>query len=179
MPCCLVFGRPIHVEVWPESVPSLSTTFHAYMQMDLETLADYSRVLKHLHSCMAKATVTWAEEDVLVLLRDKALKEQFVRGVNDRSVRQELRQIALCNANESFLTMRDEELSLLGDNDEVQRTVRVHGAETEPDPVHRLFCRCCSHSSRDCPPRLDPILAMVCASVVRSRAISSGNVQRS
>lgn len=122
-----------------ESVPSLGTTFHARMQMDGETLADYSRVLMRLHSRMEKAAVTRAEGDALALLRDNALKEQFVRGVRDQSVRYELRRIALGSANQSFLAMRDEVLSLLGDHDEVHRTVRVRGAEAEPNSVDKVI----------------------------------------
>ena len=122
-----------------ESVPSLSTTFHARLQMDGETLADYSRVLMRLHSRMEKAADTRAEEKALVLLRDNALKEQFVRGVKEHSVRHELRRIALGSADRSFLVMRDEVLSLLGDHSESQRTVRVRGAEAEPDSVNQVI----------------------------------------
>ena len=87
-----------------ESVPSLGTTFHARLQMDGETLADYS--LMRLHSRMEKAAVTRAEEEALVLLRDNAVKEQYVRGVKEHSVRHELQQIALGSADQSFLVMR-------------------------------------------------------------------------
>ena len=58
-------------------MPSFSTTFHARMQLDGESLADYSRVLMRLHSRMGKAAVTRPEEGALVLLRDIALKEEL------------------------------------------------------------------------------------------------------
>ena len=119
--------------------PSLGTTFHARLQMDGETLADYSRVLMRLHSRMEKAAVTRAEEEALVLLRDNALKEQFVRGVKEHSVRHELRRITLGSADQSFLVMRDEVLSLLGDHSESQRTVRVRATEAEPDSVNQVL----------------------------------------
>ena len=122
-----------------ESVSSLGTTFHARLQMDGETLADYSRVLMRLHSRMEKAAVTRAEEEALVLLRDNALKEQFVRGVREHSVRHELRRIALGSADQSFLVMRDEVLSLFGEHSESQRTVRVRAAEAEPDSVNQVL----------------------------------------
>ena len=92
-----------------------------------------------LHSRMEKAAVTRAEEEALVLLRDNALKEQFVRGVKEHSVRHELRRIALGSADQSFLVMRDEVLSLLGDHSESQRTVRVRAAEAEPDSVNQVL----------------------------------------
>ena len=34
----------------PETVPSLSTAFHGRMQLDSDSLADYSRVLMQLHN---------------------------------------------------------------------------------------------------------------------------------
>ena len=117
----------------PETVPSLSTAFHARMQLDGETLADYSRVLMRLHSRMEKAATTEAEGQALALLRDNALKEQFVRGVREQSVRQELRRIALNSINKSFHHMRDEALYLLREHDERHRTMRVRGAEVDQD----------------------------------------------
>ena len=59
-----------------------------------------------LRSRMEKAAVTRAEKEALVLLRDNALKEQFVRGVKEHSVRHELRRIVLGSADQSFLVMR-------------------------------------------------------------------------
>ena len=117
----------------PETVPSLSTAFPARMQQDGETLADYSRVLMHLHSRMEKAAATEAEGQAMALLRDNALKEQFVRGVREQSVRQELRRIALNSTDKSFHHMRDEALYLLREHDERHRTMRVRGAEVDQD----------------------------------------------
>ena len=42
----------------PETVHSLGTTFHARMQLDSESLADYSRVLIHLHNRMERAAAS-------------------------------------------------------------------------------------------------------------------------
>ena len=106
----------------PETVPSLSTAFHGRMELDSESLADYSRVLMQLHNRMAEGAA-------LVLLRDNALKEQFVRGVREQSVRQELRRIALNSVDKSFHHIRDEALHLLQEHDEHYRTTRVRGAE--------------------------------------------------
>ena len=82
----------------PETVPSLSTAFHGRMQLDSESLTDYSRVLMQLHNRMERAAASEAEGAALVLLRDNALKEQ--------SVRQELRRIALNSEDKSFHHMR-------------------------------------------------------------------------
>lgn len=52
------------------------------------------------------------------LLRDTALKEQFVRGVREQSVCQELRRIVINSAGKPFFSMRDEALLLLRKHDE-------------------------------------------------------------
>ena len=94
-----------------------------------ESLADYSRVLMRLHSRMEKTAVTREEGEALSLPRDNALKEQFVRGVREQFVGQELRRIALNSARKSFLDMRDEALCLLREHDDGRRPTRVRGAE--------------------------------------------------
>ena len=65
----------------PATVHSLGTAFHARMQLVSESLADYSRVLMQLQNRMVQAAASEAESAALVLLRDNALKEQFVQGV--------------------------------------------------------------------------------------------------
>ena len=126
----------------PETVPSLSTAFHGRMQFYNESLADYSRGLMQLHNRMEQATASEAEGAAIVLLRDNALKEQFVRCVREQSVRQELRRSAPNSVDKSFHHMRDEALHILQEHDEHYRTTRVRGAEVggeayqdEPVPV--------------------------------------------
>ena len=74
---------------------------------------------------------------------DNSLKEQFVQGVREQSVRQEPRRIAYHSVDKSFHHMRDEVLHLLQENEERHRTMRVREAEVgeegyrdEPVPVH-------------------------------------------
>ena len=122
----------------PETVPSVNAAFHARFQMDGESLADYSRVIMRLHSRMEKAAVTREEGEALSLLRDNALKEQFVRGVREPFVRQELRRIALNSDRKSFLDMRDEALCLLREHDDGHRPTRVRGAEMSEYPVDQV-----------------------------------------
>ena len=69
------------------------------MQLDSESLADYSRVLLQLHNRMERAAAYDAEGAALVLLRENDLNEQFVRGVREQSVNQELRRIAYHSAD--------------------------------------------------------------------------------
>ena len=58
----------------PETVDSLGTAFHARMQLESESLADYSRVLMQLQNRMVRTAASEAESAALVLLRDDALK---------------------------------------------------------------------------------------------------------
>ena len=108
----------------PETVHLLSTAFHARMQSERESLAEYSRVLMQLQHRMVRAAASEAESAALVLLRDNALKEQFVQGVREQSVRQELRRIAYHSVGKSFHHMQDEALYLFQEHDERNRGYR-------------------------------------------------------
>ena len=112
----------------PDTVHLLSTAFHARMQLDSDSLAEYSRVLMQLHNRMERAAASEAESAALVILRDTELKEQFVQGVREQSVRQELRRIAFHSVGKSFHHMRDKALYLFQEHDERTRTVQVRGA---------------------------------------------------
>ena len=91
-----------------ETVNSLSAEFYARVQLDGETLAEYSRVLVGLRNRMEKAASTEAEGQALALLRNTALKYQFIEGV-----RRELRRVAFHSAGKPFHHMRNEVLNLL------------------------------------------------------------------
>ena len=121
-----------------ESVHSLSTECYARVQLDGETLAEYSRVLMGLQNRIEKAAATEAEGQALALLRDTALRGQFVEGVQEQSVGQELRRIALHSADKPFHHMRNEALYLLQD-DEQQRCAR-QGKDSSPNtPTESRF----------------------------------------
>ena len=117
-----------------ETVPSLHAAFHARMQLEGESLADYSRVLMRLHDRMEKAAATLAEGQALALLRDNALKEQFAQGVRHQPVRQELRRLALASVGRPFFQMRDEALLLLREEEEHCRRMRVRTTDVEQPP---------------------------------------------
>ena len=108
-----------------ETVPSLHAAFRARLQLEGESLADYSRVLVRLHDRMEKAAATLAEGQALALLRDNALKEQFAQGVGQQSVRQELRRLALASVGRPFFQMKDEALLLLREDEEHSRRMLV------------------------------------------------------
>ena len=86
----------------PESVQSLTGTLYSRTQLHGETLADFSRALIRLHDRMENVAVNAQEKDALAQLRESTLKEQFVRGVLDISVRRELRKLLLGQADLSF-----------------------------------------------------------------------------
>ena len=117
-----------------ESVHSLHAAFHERMQLEGESLADYSRVLMRLHDGMEQAAATLAEGRALALLRDNALKERFVQGVRQQSVRQELRRLALASVGRPFFQMRDEALLLLREDEEHSRRMRVRTTDVEQAP---------------------------------------------
>ena len=100
-----------------ETVHSLSAEFCAQVQLPGETLAEYSRVLMGLRNRMEKAAATGVEGHELALLRDTALKYQFIEGVQEQSVRRELRRIAFHSAGSPFHHTRNEALYLF-DNEE-------------------------------------------------------------
>ena len=100
------------------------------MQLDGESLAEYSRVPMGLRNRMEKAAATEAEGQAQALLRDTALKYQFIEGIQEQSVRQELRRIAFHFAGNPFDHMRNEVLYLLQE-DEQQRCAR-QGQDSSP-----------------------------------------------
>ena len=116
----------------PESIASLNAAFHSRYQLEGESLAEYSRVLMRIHDRMEKAAASLVESQALALLRDNALKEQFVRGVREQSIRQELRRIVLGSVDGSFHDVRNEALCLFQDYEERSRSMRVRAAKVEP-----------------------------------------------
>ena len=78
---------------------------------------------------MERAAASEADSAALVRLRGNPLKEQFVQGVREQSVRQELRRIAFHSVGKSFHHMRDEALYLFQEHDERNHTMQVRGAE--------------------------------------------------
>ena len=81
-------------------------------------LAEYNRALTGLRNRMEKAASTEAEGHALALLRDIALKYQFIEGVQEQSVRRELRRIAYHSAGKPFHYMRNETLHLFDDEEQ-------------------------------------------------------------
>ena len=116
----------------PESIASLNAAFHSRYQLEGESLAEHSRVLMRIHDRMEQSAASLVESQALALLRDSALKEQFVRGVREQSIRQELRRIVLGSADGLFHDVRNEALCLFQEHDERSRSMRVQPAKVEP-----------------------------------------------
>ena len=116
----------------PESIASLNAAFHSRCQLEGESLAEYSRVLMRIHDRMEQSAASLVESQALALLRDNALKEQFVRGVREQSIRQELRRIVLGSADGSFHDVRNEALCLFQEHEERSRSMRVRTTKVEP-----------------------------------------------
>ena len=99
------------------------------MQAEGEGLTDYSRVLIRLRDRMEEAASSPGDAQALAHLRDNALKKQFVRGVREHGVRNELRGIAHAQTGKTFASMRAEALSLLREHEERSRWAKVRSAE--------------------------------------------------
>ena len=78
---------------------------------------------------MEKAAATDAEGHALALLRDTALKYQFIEGVQEQFVRRELRRIAFHSAGSPFHHLQNEALYLF-DNEE--QPGAVQGGDLSP-----------------------------------------------
>ena len=83
------------------------------MQSVGETLAEYSRALIRLHQRIEGVAPTVAPRHALAVLGDRALKHQFVVGVRDEWVRDELRRLMLMSADKPFIVVRGEALCLM------------------------------------------------------------------
>ena len=139
-----------------ETAASLYAAFHARVQASGEGLADYSCAIMRLHDRMVQAAATEAKGGGLTLLRDDALKEQFVRGVLNQSVHHELRRMALRRTDLTFLEMRAEALELLQEHGEPARAMRVRSTE-----VQQVDCFADqAQVAPQCPPQ-DPLLAQM------------------
>ena len=112
-----------------ESVQSLSSELHSRVQLDGESLADFSSVLLRLYDRMEAAAST-DEKEALQKLKDNTLKEKFVRGVRDKQIQRELRRIAISSGSGTFLAMREEVLTLFQDADVIPRP-KVRECEVE------------------------------------------------
>ena len=109
---------------------SLSSELHARVQQQGESLADYSSSLLRLYDRMEAAAST-DEKGALAQLRDKTLKERFVRGVRDKLVQRNLRRISVTNPTSTFISMRKDALDLFQDDDPTGQRTRVRELEVE------------------------------------------------
>ena len=101
----------------PETVQSLNYAFYSREQLEGESLTDFSRSIMRLYDRMETMATDPKEKAALSQLREGALKEQFVRGVTDPSVRRELRRLVVDHPKSSFFEMRNLALKLFQDVD--------------------------------------------------------------
>ena len=113
-----------------ETAQSLYKHFHARMQLEGESLAEFSCAIMRLHDRMMKAA-TESQAHGMALMREEELKGQFADGVRDQAVRYELLRMAMHNANRPFLEMRAEALTLFREHEQRGRGARVRSAEMQ------------------------------------------------
>ena len=96
----------------PETVQSLTSALYSRSQLPDESLADYSRTLIRLHDKMEAAATDERNKNALAQLRDGTLREQFVRGVGDPTLRRDLRKLSFDHGNLPFFQFRELVLGL-------------------------------------------------------------------
>ncbi|XP_041472249.1 uncharacterized protein LOC121421569 [Lytechinus variegatus] len=122
-----------------ESLQTLSASFHSCVQKDGESLADFSRNLMRYYSRMEQAAPSEDEKKALHALRDTSLKEGFVRGAREASVRRELRRIELAMKSKPFMDMRSEALDLFRDQESI-RKIGVKEVKMEDPLIGVVSC---------------------------------------
>ena len=115
-----------------ETSSSLSTAFSTRVQLENETLTDYSRALMRLYSRMKAAAPSTEIKDSLIKLRDMSLLEQLKKGVNNEKVLKDLERIEINKPNQSFVDTREEIIRLYREN-ETGRKARVRQVESDND----------------------------------------------
>lgn len=101
---------------------SLKAAFYSRNQAEGENLADFSRALMKLYGKME--SIAFA----LTSLKEGALKEWFVSGARDPSVKRELRRIEMSNKDKDFFVMRDEVLAFFKDQEPVSKKKLCEGS---------------------------------------------------
>ena len=99
-----------------ESLQSLNATFYARKQLEGETLAEFSRSLIRIFDRMEQV-VGSKERPALQLLRQSALREQFVNGVREPATRRELKKLSHDHVGVPFHVFRSIALEFLHDVD--------------------------------------------------------------
>ena len=102
-----------------ESVQSLNSAFYARSQLENESLSDFGRALMMSYNRVEAAAADPQEAEALARLREKALKEQFVKGAAKPDLRRDLRRLDMDNPQISFFEFRDLALRLFQDLDDV------------------------------------------------------------
>lgn len=109
-----------------DSVQSLHANFYGRMQNEGESVADYSRCLMTLYGQIEASAESSAESAALFRLRERALREQMIKGVRDVSVRREVRRLALEHGHDSFYELREAVLALIVDTEDTEDAELCH-----------------------------------------------------
>ena len=118
-----------------ESVQSLNAAFYARQQQEGESLADFSRALMLFYNQIETAANDPQESEALARLREKALREQFIKGAARPYVRRELRKLEMDYPDLNFFEFREKSLKLYQDIDSTVRTESSYDGQTSVDRV--------------------------------------------
>jgi hypothetical protein len=100
-----------------DTLQVVSAKFHSRVRSSQESLADFSRSLMQLRARMEALAEPGAERDSVKQLAEKALKEQFAAGCNNKSVQEEINRSIRSPDNPSFAKIREHILDLYGNDD--------------------------------------------------------------
>ena len=98
-----------------ETVQSLNCTFYSRCQLEGETFEEFSRSLIRLYDRMELASMDSEERQALGQLKQRALKEQMIRGTRDLLTKRELRRLAHEEPNLPVYQFREQALYILRD----------------------------------------------------------------
>ena len=116
-----------------ETIASLTSALYTRSQLNDETLSEFSRALIQIQERMEQVA-EGAELTALQLMRDEVLKERFVQGASDPTIRRELRRMQIEKPELTFYTFREHVLELFPDEQKAARKTRVREAANFDDP---------------------------------------------
>ena len=120
-----------HFGGW-ETVQSLHKALYERVQLEDETLMDFSRALIRMYDRILEVASD-SEKVSLQGLRDKVLIGQFVAGAKSQGVRLELRRLELSKSQQTFPELRDAALEIFRDLERAPKAKRAQTRQVVAD----------------------------------------------
>ena len=117
-----------------ESLQSLNNTFYGRVQLEGETLTEFSRSLMQIYDRM-QAAAKPSEKEPLRHLRSGSLRGQFIEGARDPYVKRELKRLSHDHENAPFYKFREVVLDYFRDSDPAPPPAAPEWTESSIDAV--------------------------------------------